>query len=368
MSQSAPKEFPGNTKINQLPDQTKAELFAVERHLRDQRSKFNMLWSQRNDVDTNLQSVSSRTETITRGVSKLHAEVDAMRTSIDALRSAVATERSSAEPIFTAFDNFCKTTLATSSVFSTSADVFPMHDGRLTRAAHVPEEYFQRVVADLEARAHSYKAEIDEIAEFLRAQGVSLGNPSISSFARSRGPHGIHPSSVRKSFDITTEKSGVGPESYGKTIEDIIRRQYEYFMTVASQIATVNEQLRSVKEAFLGMLAAKDGDMVINPFEQADLREKADKDRHDLLVERTAPGDQMVNPHIGVVSQSQNASLATPAQISNGPGNVVLTTGALTVPKSNNSSKSRIRTSFDGGQNKRSDFSGRRMSEGRRKT
>lgn len=346
-------EFPGHTKINQLPENVKAELFAVERHLRDQRSKFNMLWSQRNDVDTNLQSVSSRTETLARNVSKLRAELDAMQTAIDALRSAVATERASAEPLLTAFDNLCKTALATSSVFSTSSDLFPMHDGRLVRAAHVPDEYFQRVVADLEARTHSYKAEIDEIAQFLRAQGVPLGNHSSVLFAKSRASRRLHPSSntpsLRAPSDSTSTLPLSSPESYGKTIEDIIRRQYEYFMTVASQIATINEQLRTVKEAFLAIISAREGDMVINPFEQADLREKADKDRLQHLVERSVPSDHVVNVGLDMVPRNPLMSLATTTHASGSADGVVLTTGALTVEKDSSTPKNKTRPSLDGG-------------------
>lgn len=376
LSQAPNSEYPGHTKINQLPENLKAELFAVERHLRDQRSKFNVLWSERNDVDTSLQSVSTSTEMLARSVSKLNAEVDAMHTSVDVLRSAVATERASAEPVLTAFDNLCKTALATSSVFSTFNDAFQMHDGRLVRAAHVPDEYFQRIVSELEARAHSYKAEIDEIAQFLRAHGVPLGNSSNAMFGKSRARR-LHGSSMgylgANSALDSTGSTNTAPESYGKTIEDIIKRQYEYLMTVASQIATVNEQLRTVKEAFLGVLAARDGDMSVNPFEQADLREKADKDRQRLLVERSVSNEQVpINTNTVSVNPTPTQQLLAPpaqntSQVPTNANNVILTTGALTAPRGGDAPRGKVRTSLDGVRDSGGSSLAKRMSDGRRR-
>ncbi|PXF41385.1 hypothetical protein BWQ96_08883 [Gracilariopsis chorda] len=153
------------------------------------------------------------------------------------------------------------------------------------QAAHVPDEYFTRVVEELEARATEYKAEIDEVAEFLKAQGIVLSS-GASGFGNGMSASLLDNLSQRY-MDIGLSASDMGNIPRGRTIEDIIRRQYDYFMVVASHIANVNENLRAVKEQYLQVLRERDSD-VLNPFQQADMREKVEKDRQRLLAEKRA--------------------------------------------------------------------------------
>lgn len=326
-----PAEFPGQTKINQLPEKYRAELFAVERHLRDQRAKFNILWSKRSSFDDLLGSVRQNTDDIMHAVVKARAEIDAMQTNASSLRAAVAMERSSAEPVFIALDNLVRS--MGYGVFLDSNDLrYGSGDpARFQRAAHVPDEYFQRIVDELESRAHIYKAEIDEIAQYLRAQGVSIGNSGTvgGMVTKPRSGHRMHGALLldnisQRYSNLKMNGNGGGViESRGKTIEDVIRRQYDYFMVVASHIAGVNEQLRNLRELFLHALKARDADAA-NPFEQADLREKADKDRQRILAERNAVEVNAANgPGMAMVPYSQGNAPAN-------PNNMVLTTGALT--------------------------------------
>lgn len=323
-------DYPGHTKINDLPENYKQDLFAVERHLRDQRAKYNILWSKRESFDDVLTiDVRKQCEDVIHAIVKARAEIDTMHANASSLRTAVATERSSAEPVLVALDNLRRSFGTThSDLFNSNGDNNTFGGG--TGMVKVPDEYFQRVVDELVHRAHSYKIEIDEIADFLRAQGIPIGggnthnsngmyngNGSVNSNGlsgnKSRSGQRVHGVMLldnisqrysnlgnmnhqmngnkgRGSGNNNNSNNNNGIESCGKTIEDIIKRQYDYFMLVASHIATVNDHLKIVKDQYLQTLRSRDSDAP-NPFEQADRREKADKDRQRILAERNDNND-----------------------------------------------------------------------------
>lgn len=273
------------TRVWQLPQNFQTDLFAVEKHLREQRIKGSQLMS-KGSFDSDITQTKTRSTNITRRLAKLRAVLETLKANSETLKGAGRTERASTEPVVIALENLSKNSYGGDMVlfddpyslrFSGATD--QMRD----RVTHVPEDYFSRIVDELEARAHEYKREIDEVAEFLRAQGVVLsrgggGNYGTASSSRNATNGSLLDSISQRQLGIGLGTAEVSMESRGKTIEDIIRRQYEYFMVVASHIAVVHENLRSVREQFLRLLRAQDSD-ALNPFELADRREKAEEQR-----------------------------------------------------------------------------------------
>lgn len=310
-------EITGRTRISQLPQNLQTDLFAVERHLREQRTKGSQLWSKRSNFESEIAQTQTRSTNITRRIIKLRAALESLKANSDTLKAAVRTERGSAEPVVIALENLLKSSYSSQVGFlgDGSSLRYPGSQDRMQdRATHVPEEYFARTLDGLESRAHEYKGEIDEIAEFLRAQGVVLsrtpgtsGKLASSQKGKGVGKVGLLDSISQRHMDIGIGAMDDSIESRGRTIEDIIRRQYEYFMVVASHIAGVHENLRSVREQFLQLLRTRDPD-VLNPFQQADLREKAEKERRRIIAEKQTTGAAM-----GFVS---NTALASSAQSS----------------------------------------------------
>lgn len=249
---------------------------------------------------------------------KLTTELDSLQANANALRAAVKTERCSAEPVVVALGNLSRR--GYSDYLDPNGLPLLGSDGRM-QAAHVPSEYFTRVTDELDARATEYKTEIDEIAEFLKAQGIvlSCGN---TGFGTGNGVSLLGNLSQRYT-DIGLSSTDGTPFSRGKTIEDIIRRQYEYFMVVASHIANVHENLRSLKERFLQVLRDQDSD-VFDPFQQADLREKAEKDRQRILADKRAADGALLFAN-DVSSLAQTSALAVRAST----GSILGTTNSL---------------------------------------
>jgi len=294
-------EITGRTRISQLPQNYQTDLFAVERHLREQRLKSSRLWSKHGGVESQIDQVQSRSSNVTRRLVKLRADIEALQANANTLKAAVRTERGSAEPVLIALDNVSKSTSTQVNVHNSFRSnlyntVNGHEQGLMT---HVPDEYFTRIMEELESRAHEYKGDIDEIAEFLRAQGVLLSSTSGSfgmSRKKERAQGSVQLSLLdnisQRHMDIGLPVSDPTAESRGKTIEDIIRRQYEYFMVVASHVAGVHENLRSVRDQYLQLLRMRDPD-ALNPFEQADSREKAEKERQRILAEKRASEDSM---------------------------------------------------------------------------
>lgn len=312
-----PAEITGLTRISHLPQNFQTDLFAVERHLRDQRSKSSKLWSKRSNYETDIGLVRTRCTNVTRQLVKLQALLESLSANSDALKAAVRAERGHAEPVIIALENISKGNHSHQLGFINSSDGlrYSTSEGRTQdRSTHVPEEYFIRILDELESRAHEYKREIDEIAEYLRAQGVVLSSTSGST---SEAPGKRRPGAAQISLldnisqrhmDMGISGSRDSVASKGKTIEDIIRRQYEYFMVVAGHIAGVSENLRSTRQQFLRLLRARDPD-VLNPFEQADLREKAEKERQRMMADHHASESALTLGSSFVLTSSSQGSL-----------------------------------------------------------
>lgn len=60
-------------------------------------------------------------------------------------------------------------------------------------------------------------------------------------------------------------------ESHGKSIENSIRRQYDFILVSASSIANVKDNLRNLREHFIQAVRSLDANTP-DAFEQADLR------------------------------------------------------------------------------------------------
>lgn len=339
----------------------------MERHLREQRNKSSKLWSKRSHVDNEIAQVKAQAAAVTRRLVKLRAALELLRSNSDILKAAVRTERASAEPVVIALDNY-KAGHASQVGFLGGGNSFRYGalEGNVSdRMTRVPDEYFTRIIDELESRAHEYKGEIDEIADYLRAQGIAL--------SRKKGPDGAHKAKraslymgmadgvSQRHMEIGGAASNEAMASKGKTIEDVIRRQYEYFIVVASHVAGVHENLRTVREQFLRLLRVRDPD-ALDPFQQADLREKAAKERRRLIAEkRASEGTVEYNSTSALGSQgslltNQSAGLGIPS------GGFGSTSVGLLGPGSGSGSGTPFGTSDTNGSGQ-----GRRMSSGRRR-
>lgn len=367
-------EITGRTRISQLPQNLQTDLFAVERHLREQRTKGSQLWSKRSNFESEIAQTQTRSANITRRLVKLRAALESLKANSDTLKAAVRTERGSAEPVLIALENLSKSSYSSQVGFlgDDSSLRYPGSQDRIQdRTTHVPEEYFARTLDELESRAHEYKGEIDEIAEFLRAQGVVLsrtpgtsGKLTSSQRGKGIGKVGLLDSISQRHMDIGIGAMDDSIESRGKTIEDIIRRQYEYFMVVASHIAGVHENLRSVREQFIQLLRARDPD-VLNPFQQADLREKAEKERRRIIAEQASGGA------MGFVSNTSLSLLGTQSgslgMTGSGFGGTTTTGGGQTTGLFANPAGSGFGGSLNPASNAANGSQSRRLSGGRRK-
>lgn len=368
-------EITGRTRISELPPNFQKDLFAVERHLREQRSKSYALSSKRSDVDQSLSQTRTRSTSVYKRLVKLKADLDSLQTNADILKQAVKTERTSAEPIVVALENIGKE--GKSSFIDSNGLRYDVAGAGMQRTAHVPEEYFTRVIQEIEARAQEYKVDINEIAEFLRSQGIVLGS-TFGAFPKNdaSGVGGLASrlsgiAGLRDDMDISETGSGV--ESKGKTIEEVIRRQYEYFMIVASSVATLNETLRSTKEGFLRLARARNPDGP-DPFSQANLREKAAKDRQILMAEKSLPSGiaDFRNPASAIASSQPSLF-----QSGTGTGGFGATAGSFggNTGTTYNSSSTIGNPTFGGGlfgsslgsTDNATDGSAKRLSTGRRK-
>ncbi|CAN8067081.1 unnamed protein product [Agarophyton chilense] len=298
------------TRISELPQNFQNDLFAVERHLREQRNKVSLLSSKRGDVDARLLQTKTDGADISRLLVKLKAELEALEANATSLKAAVRLGRASAQPVVTALENLSRRGY---SGYLDQNGLPYMDTGARMQAAHVPDEYFIRIVEELEARATDYKAEIDEIAAFLKAQGIVLST-GASGFGNGAGASLLDNLSQRY-VDIGLS-GGNAPSIPRGTIEDIIRRQYEYFMVVASHIASVHENLRSVREQFLQVLKERDPDAP-NPFQQADMREKVEKDRQRVVFEKRAADGAL---HFVTEMNSLTPSSSAPGAVVKGSG------------------------------------------------
>ena len=265
-------EYDGKTKVSQLPEHVQKDLLKVETHLREQRMKSAKLWADRIPMQQTLQQLQDRFTAFQRELVRNSAVLESFHANANLLRAAVQEETRSAADVKVATDNVINATQGgLGSIYGQSLTV-----------TRVPGEYFLRIIDDMEARAYEYKKEVDGIAEYLKA--TSPQRLQAGTFAS-------HP-------DAESAKT----ISKGRMIEDILKRQFEYFMVVANQIASLHESLRALKSSYLQILWQQ-GREGFDPFLQADRKEQAEKERQKAMTEfRTTE----------LVTKQNNASATVP--------------------------------------------------------
>eukprot|EP00172_Hildenbrandia_rubra_P001887 Plantae.Rhodophyta-Hildenbrandia_rubra.ctg2503.p1 GENE.Plantae.Rhodophyta-Hildenbrandia_rubra.ctg2503~~Plantae.Rhodophyta-Hildenbrandia_rubra.ctg2503.p1 ORF type:complete len:617 (-),score=83.57 Plantae.Rhodophyta-Hildenbrandia_rubra.ctg2503:1377-3227(-) len=268
-------EVTGKTRVSQLPESVQKGLLAVEAHLREQRMKSAKLWARRTSIEDALQRLNDRFAAFDRGMISSSAQLDSLQANASMLRTAVQSETKSAADVRITMENIINATQGgLGTLYSASFAI-----------SRVPAEYFARVVGDLEARAYDYKKEIDEIAEYLRA----------TSFGSYRG--------IMNSA-VDSQKGRGASKSKGKMVEDILKRQFEYFMVVADQVASVHEDLRSLKESYLQLLWQR-GSEGFDPFLQADRREVSEVERQKVMSQYKKTELLLPQPPTNVTQESQ---------------------------------------------------------------
>lgn len=206
-------------------------------------------------MDSRCSELRSLTETHAQRMQRSAERLQVLHKQIHALRGAIGAERRSLDYVAHARDSLARI------------------------AERVPSDYFARVLDDMERRAGAYRTEIDAIDDFLRAQGVRLGTPTrAGAWARSRSQD----TAAWAHLSAPDDPAG-GPLE----LNDVLQRQYRYFMRVASQIAYVHENVRVLTSRYLELQTIRYGDTT-NPFELADMREKAEKERQRILAEQRA--------------------------------------------------------------------------------
>lgn len=304
--QSAPQAPPGSTRVGQLPTQAVQLLESAERLLFEQRAKAARLFALQSGAETSISSLRERCAGTRRRLVGVDTGVEALASNASALKLAVREDRRAADGVSYSLGQLSRSLEVENDVGTGGAygDVFMPVPSVVT---HVSSDYFAGVVNDLEERAHAYKREIDQIADFLHADGGN-GNGGVSSaigalqmryqsapFPSSAAglgyemtavdgdrPRSTGPVDMGTRRDIAGGTRGISGrrngESRGQAIEDIIRRQYEYFMVVANSVAGVHEMLTQLKDDYIADGRRHDPDAV-DPFSQADARERAEEDR-----------------------------------------------------------------------------------------
>jgi hypothetical protein len=311
-----PQAPPGNTRVSQLPNQAIQMLEAAERHITDQRAKAARLFALQPTTDKQISAVRERCAATRRRLVRTDTGVEALASNADALRNAVREDRRWADGVSHSLTQLSRSLEARSGLQSASAYAYGNGDTMTPvppSVTHVNPEYFASVVNDLEERTIAYKREIDQIAEYLSADGGG-GKDAMSSATGLDALHARYQSTsavgggsydgegyrVRNGRSADSRMGGAPAESRGRAIEDVIRRQYEYFMVVANNVAAVHETLTLMRDDFMAEARRHDADAV-DPFAQADARERAEEERKHRAAATVQVG---VKDSAGVVNQS----------------------------------------------------------------
>jgi hypothetical protein len=369
--QQPPAVASSQTRVNQLGPKAIEMLESVERRLTEQRALASRLFSRQPRADEETHILRDRLAMARRTLVRTNTGVETLAANADALRHAIREERADADNVSSSLTQLARSQQQLTNDYR---DVYPgiggayggyggtsYHQTQYTAPipsseTHVSSAYFTAVVNDLEARANAYKREIDQIAEFLCAGGNTSKISSDSSLLalRSRFHHvtsagvgggaGGDMTSDVGSMDVADaygnrhnryrqqhgrSDSGVkiSNESRSRAVEDIIRRQYEYFMVVASNVAAVHEGLARLKDAYVAEYRRSDPDAP-DIFSKADARERAEQEKKRQIAAaipaesllrsaspsggtattRTVPGAQ---PSLGVVTGTTAAPAAS---------------------------------------------------------
>jgi hypothetical protein len=311
MQSQAP--LPASTRVDQLPAKAIELLESVEKRLSDQRAKASHLVALQPQYEENMRVQRDSCAATRRRLVRTDTGVEALATNANALRQAVRDERRAADSVAHSLAQLCRSlelhgsSHARYSAYSYGNDEYL---GPVPQfITHVNPEYFASVVTELEERANVYKREIDQIAEFLRAEGTGTNttshgfddlqsrmyNPNVSTGRFSSQSEGYSDLSVAHANSSSRQR----PESKGRAIEDVIRRQYEYFMVVANKAAAVHEALARLKDDYISDARRHDPDAV-NPFAQADSREKVEEEKRRRIAASVQPS--------GLLTSAQNSA------------------------------------------------------------
>lgn len=318
--QQVPQPPPGSAKVSQLPPQAIQMLEAAERLITEERSKAARLFALQAPTDEEVGSLRERCAAVRRKLVRTDTEVESLASNAVALRNAVRGDRRAADGIAHSRAQLARRLELESGMSSGAAYAYGGAESMAPVPAavtHVDPGYFAAVVDELEERANTYKREIDQIADFLRADGGGVGKGAAAALSGLDALHARYQSSATGgtagSFDVdgygsqmsnnggNMHVNGSSSESRGRTIEDITRRQYEYFMVVANNVAAVHETLTQFKDDYVAEARRHDPDAV-DPFSQADARERAEEERKSRAAAAvqvgngTAPGAAATNP------------------------------------------------------------------------
>jgi hypothetical protein len=294
--------LPTSTRVDQLPVKAIELLESVEKRLSDQRAKASHLFALQPQYEEKMRVQRDSCAATRRRLVRTDTGVEALATNANALRHAVRDERRAADSVAHSLAQLCRSLELHGSAhawysaysYGNDDDIGPVPQF----ITHVNPEYFASVVTELEERANAYKREIDQIAEFLRMEGpvsnvasrgfdalqARMYNPNMSTGRFDSQGEG-YPDRPVGSGNVSLRRR---PESKGRAIEDVIRRQYEYFMVVANKAAAVHEALARLKDNYIADARRQDPDAV-NPFAQADSREQVEEEKRRRIAASVQP-------------------------------------------------------------------------------
>lgn len=269
----------GSTKISALPPKAIEILESVERALADQRGKAARLKASYSASESTLKDTRERGSTARRRLIRTGTAVESLASGANALRHAVHEERRRADSVLESLSQLAKSIdQATHGVQLGNGYGLPAYAAPVPSAVtHIDPAYFTNVIGELEERAAAYKREIDQIGEYLHADGGMEGSHDLDSLHVRLHGSAKFASAGRDGSSLGKDGRG-DPRSRVHDLDEIIRRQYDYFMVVASNVATAHESITSLKDRYISGLLRSDPDGV-DPFAQADARERAEEDR-----------------------------------------------------------------------------------------
>lgn len=251
---AAPVQASPTTKVRDLPQPMQEQLMSVERHLNDQRLKAAQLRNLARDMDERTRANESLTAKHNGALKRANATLDVLGRHLIALKNATLVERRDLDAVRTASE---------------------AHQNRWQGlSCHVPPSYFERIVSDMERRASEYRREIDEIGDFLKAQGVRFG-----AFPSANGGFG------RAARMDAPKWLGEPMEDGARGVDAVIQRQYKYFMRVASQAARMHDEMLRLVAAFRDLHAAR-APLDDDPFQRAEAQERAKGIRNRILAQQ----------------------------------------------------------------------------------
>jgi hypothetical protein len=294
----AQNPVPASTRVDQLPPKAIELLESVQKRLWDQRAKASHLIALQVLHEENMRVLRDGCASSHRRLVRADTGVEALTTNANALHQAMRDDRRAADNVAHSLAQLCRSLdpLGSSNAWYNAYSYTAANElGPVPPfITHVNPVYFTAVVSELEERAKAYKREIDQIAEFLRMEGAGYSAASHGFDALEARMHNSRNDGVISAGNegyVVIGSAGTSrrrAEAKGHAIEDIIRRQFEYFMMVANKTAAVHEPLARRKENYLADARRQDPDAV-DPFAQADSRERAEDEKRRRIAAAIQP-------------------------------------------------------------------------------